>query len=78
MKRTPDKLAWKRWGLGLWFGAVCALSLCGWGLLAGGAYFILLAAVSALAVPEAFGGVKFLLTSLLICSCSGTLGGMIS
>ena len=36
MKRTPDKLAWKRWGLGLWFGAVCALSLCGWGLLAGG------------------------------------------
>ena len=49
-----------------------------WGLFAGAVYFVLLAAVSALAVPEAFGGVKFLLTSFLICSCSGTLGGMIS
>lgn len=49
-----------------------------WGLLAGTVYFVLLAAVSALAVPEAFGGAKFLLTSFLICSCSGTLGGMIS
>lgn len=49
-----------------------------WGLFAGVVYFVLLAAVSALAVPEAFGGVKFLLTSFLICSCSGTLGGMIS
>lgn len=49
-----------------------------WGLFAGTVYFVLLAAVSALAVPEAFGGVKFLLTSFLICSCSGTLGGMIS
>ena len=35
MKRKPDKLAGRRWGLGLWFGAVCALALCGWGALAG-------------------------------------------
>ena len=35
MKRTAIRQIAERWGLGLWFSAVCAAALCGWGVVTG-------------------------------------------
>ena len=49
-----------------------------WGMLLGVTYFLLLTAVSAVTEPGLSSGFKGLLTSFIMCSGAGMLGGMLS
>lgn len=49
-----------------------------WGLLAGVAYFVILAAISILAGGAPEGGFGHFITTCLLCAGSGMLGGMVS
>ena len=49
-----------------------------WGMLLGVTYFLLLTAVSAVTEPGLASGFKGLLTSFIMCSGAGMLGGMLS
>ena len=49
-----------------------------WGLLMGGLYFIILIAVSLIMNKGLSGGTNDFVTVMLLCTCSGMLGGMVS
>jgi putative membrane protein (TIGR04086 family) len=49
-----------------------------WGLLMGGAYFAVLVVVSLAVNKGLTGGTNDFVTVMLLCSCSGMLGGMVS
>ena len=49
-----------------------------WGMLEGLAYFVVLALISLIAGKDGFAPAGSVLTTLALCVCGGTLGGMVS
>ena len=49
-----------------------------WGMLEGLAYFVVLALISLIAGKDGFAPAGSVLTTLALCVCGGTMGGMVS